>query len=215
MTLNFEYNKEKDVWCLLNKGKSSNNSSKPTSVYEELVAKVGDNLDEVSVSLFIDEYLKANNLQPEIFVENYQKLFSEISTDFQTVAERVFGVSLNRDITAYLTVNTRYPYNIEESSFFVSMSKGDPAMTMMHELWHFYTWEKFGAEEQDRLGKEKYNEIKEALTVLLNVELKHLLPEGVVDKGYPQHQELREKIVELWKQNAHIEYVWKQAQLFS
>ncbi len=211
--ITFKYDKNKDIWCLLNKGKSSNNSSNPTSVYQELVASVGDNPDETSTSLFIDKYLKANNLQPEAFILDYQKMFSEISADFQTIAERVFGVPLNRDITAYLTVNTRCPYNIEEGSFFVSMSKGNPVMTMMHELWHFYTWEKFGEEWVSKLGKEKYNDLKEALTVLLNTECKYLLPEGAQDKGYPQHQELRERISVLWKQNPDIEFVWKEAQL--
>ncbi len=210
MKLTFKYNKNKDIWCLLNKGNSSNNSSNPTSVYQELVAKVGDNPDEASASLFIDEYLKANNLQTEAFILDYQKMFSEVSTDFQTIAERVFGVPLNRDITAYLTVNTRCPYSIEEGWFFVSMSKGNPVLTMMHELWHFYTWERFGADEQERVGKEKYDEVKEALTVLLNTECEHLLPEGTVDKGYPQHQELRKRISELWKQNPDIEWVWKE-----
>lgn len=215
MNLTFSYSKEKDVWCLLNKGKSSNNSSNPTSVYEELLAKVGNNPDEVSTSSFVDEYLKANNLQPEHFIQSYQKMFSDISTDFQTVAEKVFGVSLSRDIMAYLTVNTRCPYSIEEGWFFVSMSKGNPVLTMMHELWHFYTWEKFGTDEQERVGKEKYNEVKEALTVLLNTECQHLLPEGAIDNGYPQHQELRERISELWKQNPDIELVWKEALQFS
>jgi len=211
MNLNLQYNKEKDIWCLLNKGKSSNNSSSPTSVYQELVSEVGENPDEISTSHFIDKYLESNNLRPETFVENYQKLFSDISTDFQTVVERVFGVSLSRDITAYLTVNTRCPYNLEEGSFFVSMSKGNPTLTMMHELWHFYTWEKFGAEWETQIGKEKYNAIKEALTVLLNIECKHLLPDGAEDKGYPQHKELREKITELWRQNPDIEFVWKES----
>jgi hypothetical protein len=82
----------------------------------------------------------------------------------------------------------------------------------MHELWHFYTWEKFGPDEPTRLGAEKYNDLKESLTVLLNIECQHLLPEGDMDKGYPQHQDLRLRIMELWKQNPDIEYVWKKAQ---
>lgn len=211
MRLTFTYNKEKDVWCLLNKGKRSNNSSNPTVIYQELVAKVGDNPGEIATSLFIDEYLKTYNFQTESFVQSYQKMFSGISTDFQTIAERVFGVFLNRDVTAYLTINTRCPYNIEENWFFVSISKDNPVLTMMHELWHFYTWEKFGEEWVTQLGKEKYNDLKEAFTVLLNTECRHLLPKGVEDKGYSQHQELREKISELWKQNPDIEYVWKEA----
>jgi hypothetical protein len=79
----------------------------------------------------------------------------------------------------------------------------------MHELWHFYTWYKFGEDEQERLGMEKYNDIKEALTVLLNVECEHLLPEGVTDYGYPQHQELRKEILSLWQENPDIDFIWK------
>jgi hypothetical protein len=32
----------------------------------------------------------------------------------------------------------------------------------MHELWHFYTWYGLGAGEEARLGKERYNTLKEA-----------------------------------------------------
>lgn len=214
MKVNFIYNKDKDVWCLLNKGKSSNNSSAPTTVYQELVSEIGENPNENSAGLFVDKYLTRNNLDPDNFIQDYQKQFDTVSADFETIAERVFGVPLKRDITAYLTINTRCPYDLKEGSFFVSISKGNPVLTMLHELWHFYTWERFGSDEQARLGKEKYNDIKEALTVLLNVECNHLLPEGVEDKGYSQHQELRDKINELWKHNPDIEYVWKEIQTF-
>ncbi len=196
---------------MLTKGKSSNNSPNPTTVYQELVAKVGDNPNEATTSSFVDEYLKTNNLRPETFVVSYQKQFSDISTDFQAIAERIFGVALNRDMTAYLTINTRCPYDLKEGSFFVSMSGKSPIRTMIHELWHFYTWEKFGTGWDISVWEKKFNDIKEALTVLLNIECKHLMPEGVEDKGYPQHKELRDKISELWKQNPDIEYIWKEA----
>jgi hypothetical protein len=78
----------------------------------------------------------------------------------------------------------------------------------MHELWHFYTWHKFGESEQKRIGIKKYNDIKEALTVLLNTECKDLFPEGVEDAGYPQHQEMRSEIIKLWEQNPDIDFVW-------
>ena len=78
----------------------------------------------------------------------------------------------------------------------------------MHELWHFYTWQRFGSDYETRLGKQKYNDIKEALTVLLNIECADLFPEGMTDNGYPQHKELREKIVGIWKDTKDIEKVW-------
>jgi len=209
MKLNFKYNKEKDVWCLINKGKSSNNSPNPTTIYQELISNVGGKPNEVNTSLFIDEYLNKNNLKPERLLEDYKNSFNVISSSFESVAGKVFDTSLNKKITTYLTTNTRCPYDIKEGWFFVSMSKGNPVLTMMHELWHFYTWEKFGNNWLEKLGNEKYNDIKESLSVLLNIECKHLLPEGVEDNGYPQHQELRKQIIELWNQNHDIDYVWK------
>jgi hypothetical protein len=78
----------------------------------------------------------------------------------------------------------------------------------MHELWHFYTWYGLGSDQEEKLGKEKYNEIKEALTVLLNVVCKDLLPERVIDSGYPQHQELRQQIVEFWNKDRDVHKLW-------
>jgi hypothetical protein len=78
----------------------------------------------------------------------------------------------------------------------------------MHELWHFYTWYGLGADQEEKIGKQKYNDLKEALTVLLNVECEDLLPEGVIDTGYPQHQEIREKILQYWEKEKNIKNLW-------
>lgn len=197
---------------MLTKGKSSNNSSYPTKVYTELVKKIDDNPDERSTSIFIDQYKADRDIDIVEYINKSKKEFAVISNEFIKTAEKVFGVSLNDKITVYLTVNNRCPYNIEEKWFFISLSYNFSTTIIMHELWHFYTWEKFGS-EQDRIGKEKYNHIKEALTVLLNVECKHLFPEGVEDQGYPQHQELREKILDFWKEKPDIDFVWERTVL--
>ena len=65
MKINFAYSKEKDIWCLLNKGKGSNNSSNSTKVYEFLVSKYGENPSEQDTSKFIDSYLEENNVSLE------------------------------------------------------------------------------------------------------------------------------------------------------
>ncbi len=114
---------------------------------------------------------------------------------------------MDKEIKAYLTINDRCPYRIEENLFFVTISKKSPVKIIMHELWHFYTWEKFGSQEKI-IGEKKYDNIKEALTVLLNVECKKLLPEGIQDKGYPQHKELREKILKIWTEKPDIDFLW-------
>ena len=75
----------------------------------------------------------------------------------------------------------------------------------MHELLHFYTWHAFGKKLVDEgLSKLAYNDIKESLTELLNLEFSDLMG-GKLDTGYPQHQEMRKKIKEVWKSEKDID----------
>lgn len=209
MKVIFEYNQEKDIWCLLNKGKSSINSPYPTRIYKELEKDFGENPTENDIKIFIEKFISNNNFNIKDFVEKYQKDWESISDEYQKIAEKIFKVSLSKDINAYLTINNRCPYNIQESFFFVTMpSDLQLRKIIMHELWHFYTWYKFGHTWESKIGKEKYNEIKESLTVLLNTECKYLMPEGIIDKGYPQHKELREKILKLWGETKDIDKIW-------
>lgn len=209
MKLAFTYDRQKDIWCLLNKGKSSNNSSSPTKVYERLVTAVDENPTPEQASEFIDRYLAENNINLHEHIRELENSWSSIESEFHARAERIFGTTIPTDITVYLTINNRCPYDIENNSFFVSLSNESPTRTIMHELWHFYTWYGLGAGELEKLGNEKYNDLKESLTVLLNIECKDLLPEGVEDTGYPQHAEPRKRIVELWSEEKDVRKVWK------
>lgn len=211
--IDFTYNHEKDIWCLLNKGKSSNNSQTVTKVYQELVTACGENPTNQDASEFIRKYIEAKGIDTLKIGEEFQRDWILVADEYYKRAEKVFAASLPAKITAYLTVNTRCPYSIENKYFFVSLSNTSARRTIMHELWHFYTWEKFGADIEGKLGKQKYNDIKEALTVLLNIECADLLPEGVADTGYPQHQEMRTKIAEVWNETKDIEKVWAMAEI--
>lgn len=209
MKVIFDYNLEKDIWCLLNYGKGSNNSNKETKVYQELIGEYGDIPNETETQAFIEKYISENDIDIQKFMLALQEGWGKIADKYIRKAEEVFDISLPEDIVAYLTINNRCPYRISENFFFVSFSANSANKIAMHELWHFYTWYKFGIEWEDKLGKEKYNNIKESLTVLLNVECKDLLLDNVEDIGYPQHLELRKRILELWKTNKNIEKLWE------
>ena len=209
MKITFKYDLGKDVWCLLTKGKSSINSPTPTNVYSELEKEFGKSPTENNTEIFIKNFIHKNNLHIDENLKTFQKDWDNISDQFQRKAEKIFGVSLPKDIIAYLTINNRCPYKIEEGYFFVSVQDNSQMRKIvMHELLHFYTWYKFGINWENKIGMEKYNDIKESLTVLLNIECIDLMPEGISDKGYPQHKELRERILKLWKENKDIEIVW-------
>ncbi len=208
MKVTFAYDKEKDIWCLLNKGKSSSNSQTSTKVYEQYLAAFGESLNEETASSFIDIYLAEKGIDIKEHVLKYQREWDKVSEEFEKKATAIFGVSLPCDVTAFLTINNRNPYSIKDNSFFVSVP-GYVRKTVMHELWHFYTWYGFGEGEEERLGKQKYNDLKESLTVLLNLECGDLLPQGILDNGYPQHQELREQIVQFWNKDRSMNNLWK------
>ena len=210
MKVIFDYSKDKDVWCLLNKGKSSNNNPNPTKVYELLTAKCGESPTEENTSSFIDTYLAENDVSIEAYVAKYTEEWFLVSDEYHKRAEAVFGSVLPQDVTAYLTINNRNPYSISDNLFYVTVPRDTVRKTVMHELWHFYTWYGLGTDQEEILGKQKYNDLKEALTVLLNVECADLLPEGISDEGYPQHQELRQSILNIWKNEKNIQSLWKE-----
>lgn len=209
MTVTYTYNRDKDIWCLLNKGKSSNNSSQATKVYQELVEMYGDDPSEAETSQFIDSYLEKNGIDPDDIAKVYQNDWDSIADEFHKRAENIFQTTLPNDITGYLTVNNRSPYKIPENFFYVSLHKPTARAVTMHELWHFYTWYGLGTDQEEKLGKEMYNNLKEALTVLLNVECVDLFPEREMDKGYPQHEDLRKRILEQWSQNKDAVALWE------
>lgn len=209
----FTYDKQKDIWCLLNKGKSSNNSPNPTQIYSKLVEQYGPNPSEEDASLFIDNYFKEKGISPEDYVAQYAKEWGNVASEYHRRAESIFGTSLPKDITVYLTINNRNPYSIDDNSFYTTLPLNAARKIVMHELWHFYTWYGLGADQEEKLGAEKYNELKEALTVLLNEECGDLMPEGISDRGYPQHKELRERIVTLWQEKKDIAWIWNQLTL--
>ena len=210
MKVVFEYTREKDIWCLLNYGRTSVNSSLSTKIYDLLVEGYGGTPTSENTSVFIDNYLATNNIEIDVYKTKYQSDWDSIADKYRKIAEDVFKAPVLGTVTAYLTVNTRSPYSIESSLFFVKVPSESVRKTVMHELWHFYTWYRFGVTWEEKIGKEKYNEIKEALTVLLNVECKDLLPEGILDMGYHQHQELRARILELWSKERDIEKLWSE-----
>ncbi len=207
MKITFTYNLEKDIWCLVHYGKSSQNSNTRTKVYEELVSQYGEQFTQENVGFFLKEYYKKNNIDIQNYVLKYQEEWNQVADEYTAKANKLFGIFPEDEVTVYLTANNRCPYNIGEKFFFVSLPAHSMRKTVMHELWHFYTWYAFGVIDEKKIGKARYNDLKESLTVLLNLEFKDLLGD-IVDNGYPQHQELRKNILEFYQGNKDLKQTW-------
>jgi len=73
----------------------------------------------------------------------------------------------------------------------------------MHLYFHKFYWDKVESE----IGEDKTADLKEALTVLLNVEFKDLW--FVSDQGYKPHEELRKFIRDEWKKEKDFDVLLK------
>ncbi|MDQ5957332.1 MAG: hypothetical protein QG614_307 [Patescibacteria group bacterium] len=89
MKVYFVYSQEKDVLCLLGKGKSSNNSQSPTKQYEQLVERFGDLPTAEEAATFVDEYINKNDIDVDKIITNFQEGWDSISKDFQKRAESI------------------------------------------------------------------------------------------------------------------------------
>ena len=204
MKLHFTYDIEKDIENFIN-GTRAVNSKKPTKFQTSFSEKYDDNFETVKIKAFIEERDKINGFDADkeiIAIEERWKIAEPI---FIERVEKIFGISYPTPIiTVYLTHNERCTYNIEQNYFFVKIGSEFSSNTLMHELLHFYTWHAFGKKLlDDGLSKLAYNDIKESLTELLNLEFSDLM-NGKLDTGYPQHQEMRTKIREMWQTSKDI-----------
>ena len=105
----------------------------------------------------------------------------------------------DKDIFAYLTTVGICPYDPDEPSFMFSLFYSLPStlQTCGHEIMHLYFHRFYWETITKKVGKDKTADLKEALTVLLNLEFKDLW--FAEDKGYEPHQTLRKFIEKEWK----------------
>ncbi|MBN1325579.1 hypothetical protein JW977_01175 [Candidatus Falkowbacteria bacterium] len=161
-------------------------------------------LNEENSKKFVEGYLKRNKIDMSANVKIIEKNWRPVERKFFDRAEKIFRKKLpNEKIMVWLTIHDRCSYSFERNEFFIHLHFPAVNKTIMHELWHFYFYHTVGKKISDDFGPKIFNDIKEALTVLLNIEFSDILM-GVEDKGYPQHTELRKQIVQLYKESNDI-----------
>lgn len=207
MKLHFTYNIEKDIENFIN-GTRAVNSKKPTKFQVAFSEKYGDNFEVEKVKDFIAEQDTITGFDASKEIVAIEERWKIAEPIFIKRMEKIFDISYPAPIiTVYLTHNERCTYNIEQNYFFVIIGSEFSNNTLMHELLHFYTWHAFGKKLLDEgFSKLAYNDIKESLTELLNLEFSDLM-NGKLDTGYPQHQEMRAEIKKLWLEKKGIKAI--------
>lgn len=142
----------------------------------------------------------------EIFVNAVQEAWNKINDEFFERLEKVTKRKFKFDtVNAYITTVMRCPYDYSEPSFMFSFFRDLPSILSVcgHELIHIQFHNTYWDDVEKEIGEEKTADLKEALTVLLNLEFKDLW--FVEDRGYDTHKELRNFIADEWKKEKDFE----------
>lgn len=201
-----KFDKEKDLWNIWDtcNAKSSYGYSWKNSVtpnifeicHNKKYEKCKKELAKTMRYLYLNPLTK---MVAKDIENNWSKISKEYFKRLEKITKRKFPI---KKLDVYLTTTTRCPYNPNKKnpSFYVHFFSNTPDAlhTMGHELMHIHLhridwWKKV----ENELGREKTNDLKEALTVLLNLEFEDLWI--AEDKGYPNHEKLRKYISQQWK----------------
>jgi len=198
MQLHFSYDINKDVENIIKSTKAVNNK-KLTKFQSLYIQKYSNDFDAANVKVFVEGQNNINNFDANKELFTIEERWKKVEILFTERVEKIFRIVYPvAIITVYLTHNERCTYNIDKNYFFVKIGSEFSNNTIMHELLHFYTWHAFGQKLVDGgLSKLAYNDVKESLTELLNLEFSDLMG-GKPDKGYIQHESLRAEIRKLW-----------------
>jgi len=142
-----------------------------------------------------------NSFLIEEITNSFQNAWNKINDEFFKRLEKVTGNKFPfEEVNAYITTQSLCPYNHKKGNFMISIWSSVPsglrisAHELMHLDFHNNDWENV----EDKIGKEKTEGLKEALTILLNLEFRDLW--FVKDKGksLEEQQKLREFIKKEW-----------------
>ena len=202
-TVSFKLDREKDAF---NNWETSNKSSRLgnfSGYVPEYIRSISKDKEFNECKEEILSYLSKihNSKIIQLTLESFQKSWSEIENEYFMRLENITKRRFSGNITAYLTTIMKCPYNFKEKWFMVSFFSNIPrAMVIIgHELFHIHFHIYFWDEIEKEIGYSKTDDLKEALTVLLNNEFKDMWL--LEDNGYPQHRELRLFIEQQWIKN--------------
>jgi len=203
----FKFDIEKDLWNIwetCNSGFIFGNDFKKGIPQRTINLCKGKRFEDIKNTLKnYQKKIHSSKLIPQIeklFNEAWNKIGKEYFKRIEKIMKKPFCCE---KITAYLTLVQRCPYNYNKENplFFVHLFAGIPKILAVagHEIMHIQFHNTYWKQTEEKIGKEKTTDLKEALTVLLNLEFRDLWI--VPDQGYNPHRKLRAFIEKQWKKN--------------
>lgn len=209
-SVNFVFDKEKDLYNIWRTANPKPDERDFSDILPKEVIKIARGKDFVECKFEIEKFYHKtyNNRFVGIFLEAIKKCWEVIEREyFERLSKITQKPVYIQEFTAYMTIIPKCPYSFKENWFMFGlfMSVFDVMRTSAHEIMHLQFHHYFWSDIEEKIGKNKAWNLKEALTVLLNLEFKDLW--FVTDKGYSEHKELREFIVKKWNEKKDFKYL--------
>ncbi|RMD67868.1 hypothetical protein D6817_00305 [Candidatus Pacearchaeota archaeon] len=200
----FSFDEDKD---LFNIWETANFHSPWADFTKQLPAKVisiakGKKFGEVKESLKKMHRLYYSSFLLSLTLKFVKEAWKNIEAEYFRRLREITGKKFEfAKVTAYLTFAPRCPYNPNRPDPWLMFSFQQPLhkilKTIGHELLHIHFHNTYYNTIKAHIGKEKTENLKEALTVLLNMEFRDLWISK--DHGYKPHQNLRRFILQRWE----------------
>jgi hypothetical protein len=216
LKVNFKYNIKKDAWSWVYIAQGEKN--KWGMDFQKRVAPIPQNIlekilktDKKSAELLVYKYLTLNfkRKMHQLVIDKQLKALDEIwkkigSKYFKRLEKITQKPIFWKDFGCYLTTGNMCPYNPKEKWFMVSMWHSICASitAICHEIFHLQFLHYYGDYCRKFLSEQQKEDLKEAITFILNTDFNDLLI--CKDNGYPNHQELRKKLKSIWLKNKNF-----------
>lgn len=217
-TYQIKYDLKKDIWnwydALNNSFMGYNWIDNIDRQDDKKIALKISGLKKSSVNIILKPYLEHQIQNPNSRLNRYLKIinldFSQKYTDACLILEHLTQYPLmSNQFTFYVTTFPRSPYFYDKCEIFMYNSTAGfwsmPIDGFLHEGLHFqftYYWRKNKNSPVSKLNPDKFEYLKEALTVVLDKNLKPILT--IPDTGYPHQQEFRRLLSKHWIKHHHF-----------
>lgn len=217
--LEFEVNKEKDIKIWLRFLKSNKDSYGlnfvgllPKDILDRLLNKPEEEQKQV-ISSYTEQFYTKEYLD-RFSIDSYNKVKEKLNLiieRLETIHNRKLPVE--RIIVIYDTFTAcPYVYQGKKSKTYglyfnnLVIDNNIQINVFSHELMHlFFHYYYFDDCLKKGLTEDQAMDLKEAVTVLLNLEFKDLIEKK--DNGYPNHQKIRQIISEEWQKQEEKDFL--------